>query len=105
VAGPAYTIRSASGDIVFCGGFIETHAGAHLWSFISPLGRQRLIAIQPYVERALQVHPYTHVTATIEAGFVDGARWLAKLGFKEVEALRAYGPDGRDHVLFARDAA
>lgn len=42
------------------------------------------------------------VEATTKADWPPGERWLRMLGFTEEGRLRFYGPDGRDHMMWAR---
>lgn len=42
------------------------------------------------------------IEATVDAGFAAGVRWIERLGFEIEAELADYGPDGRDHFLYAR---
>lgn len=42
------------------------------------------------------------IEATSRAGFEQGGRWLLMLGFHAEGAMPAYGPDGSDHIRWAR---
>lgn len=42
------------------------------------------------------------IETSVDAGFDAGHRWVRALGFAPEGLMRAYSPDGRDHVLYAR---
>jgi hypothetical protein len=42
------------------------------------------------------------IETSVDAGFDAGHRWARALGFEPEGLMRAYSPDGRDHVLYAR---
>lgn len=100
-AGPAYTVRAAKGEIAMCAGFVTAPAGSYLWSFISVMGRTRLIALRDVARRFLDVAPRLPVLATVESDFPAGQQWVAMLGFTYERAVPQLGPDGRDHHIYS----
>jgi hypothetical protein len=44
----------------------------------------------------------TRVHATIRADFHNAEKWIKIVGFEKEGVMRNYGPDGEDHILFAK---
>lgn len=66
------------------------------------LGAARLLFITRAILRALEACPARRIEMTVDSGFPAGILWAARLGFTAEGRMRGYGPDGRDHYLFAR---
>lgn len=95
--GEGYTWRTDR--VLACAGFIWTDLGAHLWAIV---GKDTpLLPLHRLALRAFEVYP-VRVSATVETGFPAGCRWLKSLGFEIVDFLTGYGPDNRDHYVYAR---
>lgn len=45
---------------------------------------------------------WRRIETTVDAGFDAGHRWVRALGFAPEGLMRAYSPEGRDHVLYAQ---
>lgn len=43
---------------------------------------------------------WRRIETTVDAGFDAGHRWVRALGFTPEGLMRAYSPEGRDHVLY-----
>lgn len=99
--GPAYTVRAETGEIAMCAGFITAERGSYLWSFISVMGRTRLIALRDVARRFLDIAPRLPVLASVESDFTAGQQWVAMLGFTYERVVPKFGPDGRDHHIFS----
>jgi hypothetical protein len=105
-AGPAWTAL-LGGRAIGCGGFC-VHVGgrAEAWCFMADgIPRAAWVALHRAVLAripqlaALKVH---RVEASTALGWPPGKRWLEMLGFESEGVLRAYGPDRRDFLRFAR---
>lgn len=44
----------------------------------------------------------TRVQATIRADFPTAEKWIKICGFEKEGVMRGWGPDGEDHILFAK---
>lgn len=98
--GPAYTLRSANGQIALCAGFLTGPECSGLWAFVSAIARKRLIALHGCAQRMLEVAPRLPVITSVEADFEAGHRWVSLLGFTFVRPVPGIGADGRDHHLY-----
>jgi hypothetical protein len=52
--------------------------------------------------RVLAGADFRRVEATGRVGFDAAHRWFSLLGFDAEGVMRGYGPDGADHVRYAR---
>lgn len=75
---------------------------AEAWALLSANIRRDFLAIHHAVERWLQVCPFRRVEAAVDAEFPEAVRWVERLGFEREGPLRAFTPDGRDCIRFAR---
>lgn len=107
VAGPAWTAR-AGGRVIACGGIgVHWKGRAEAWIFIaSDMPRSMWVPLHRLVrrltEQAIERLSLRRLEASCAYGWPPGRRWLEMLGFQEECVARAYGPDGRDFVRFAR---
>lgn len=53
------------------------------------------------VLRSAHANGIRRIETTVDAGFDAGHRWARALGFSPEGLMRAYSPDGRNHVLYA----
>lgn len=98
----AYTAM-VDGEPIACAGFMPFWEGrAMVWSYIGAQAGSHMFAITRAVQRALDLTPYRRVEAYVDAGFEAGVRWVTLLEFEFEGTLRAFLPDGRDQLLFAR---
>lgn len=92
-----------NGDPVFCAGTIQQWSGRHTaWAYMSPVsGRAMLHATREVGRKLLNVKG--RVEFTVRCDFTNGHRWAKLLGFEvETPLLKAYGPEGEDHVGYVR---
>jgi len=93
------------GRIIACAGVaLEPYGSGTLWSFISRDAGKHFIVLDRAVRRMLSIPNVRRIDATTEAGFSQGCRWLEMLGFEFEGVMRKYGPDGSDHVRYAKVA-
>lgn len=77
-AGNGYAMR-CDGRLVVCAGLIETEvAPLHLWAIVAE--RAPMVAVHRVARRFLSVFR-GEITATVDAAFADGCRWMGMLGF------------------------
>lgn len=105
-AGPAFT--GFAGDRpVFCAGAVELWPGvAEGWALVSPLVERRRVSFHRAILGLLARHQPAwrchRLQATVRQGEPAAARWLSRLGFVYEGRMAGYGPDGADHLRFAR---
>ncbi|MFN8995161.1 MAG: hypothetical protein ACK5X3_16065 [Pseudomonadota bacterium] len=88
---------------VFCGGSWELWPGrALVWAILSPEAGPHMARITRGVRRYLGLLPHRRVECYVDAGFEQGARWAAMLGFEREATLRAFLPNGNDAHIYAR---
>ncbi len=95
--GEAWTV--CTDRIICCSGLIPTTLGAHLWAVIAK--DAPMIVLHKIALRAFGVYRL-RISATVEAGFLPGCRWLEMLGFERVAIAPKCGHDGGDHYVYAR---
>lgn len=73
------------------------------WAVLDKTSREKFLAMHNCVKRYLDICDLNRVEATVAIDYPEGHRWMKLLGF-EVEApiMKAYRPDGKDCVLYAR---
>lgn len=69
---------------------------------IKPHRRQLVTYVREYLDRLFEENDYRRVQATVREDFDAGHRFIKFFGFQREAVLRAYGPDGADHVQYAR---
>lgn len=100
--GPAVSAEH-NGEIIACCGVAYTaFKGGMLWGFVSKDAGRHMVRLHKCLRRFLGLIKARRLDATVEAGFAPGCRWLALLGFECEGLMRAFGPDGSDHLRFAR---
>jgi len=101
MAGTAITVRTD--HIIACGGiFPRSKDVGHLWGVLAVDARRHLLALQRICGRLFEVTDYARVLANTESDFHAGCRWLKLMGFKYIETIERFGPDGRDHNFYVR---
>jgi hypothetical protein len=102
--GIAYTVFDGE-EVLFCGGVIEFWKNrGEVWGiFNAEMSKHQFLAVHRATKRFLEVCPVRRLEAMVETDFVQGHRWIKKLGF-EVEAvrLRSYFPNGKDGTMYAK---
>lgn len=103
--GDAFAVTDR-GEVYAAAGVMPMWAGVGWgWAIVSvPTGKARLL----YVTRAIKKYLRTtdrwqRIQTTVCADFNQGVRWAYDvLSFTPEGKLAKYGPDGRDHLMFAR---
>ena len=91
------------GAPVACAGTMQYWPGRHMaWAYIVRGARRHMPWITKEVVKVLdQVRG--RIELTVRCDFPAGQRWAARLGFVvETPVLRAFGPEGEDHVGWVR---
>lgn len=91
------------GRVLVCAGTIEQWPGRHqAWAYVARGTLPHMAWITDEVKKAVE-RVKGRIEFTVRKDFAPGHRWARLLGF-EVEAplLRAYGPEGEDHVGYVR---
>lgn len=91
------------GSIVACAGTIVMWPGRHsAWAFMTAATAKHMRFITSAVLKNIEGLK-GRIEMTVQADFPAGHRWAKILGFRvEAPLLRAYGPDGADHVGYVR---
>lgn len=100
----AYTAL-VDGEPVAIAGLIEMWPGrAIAWSFVGANAGPHMVRITRAVERFLGLCEHRRIEAYVDPNFEAGHRWMRLLGFDRETpgVMRAFTPDGRDQVLYAR---
>lgn len=101
--GMVWVGEDEKGDIMAIAGFVPIWEGrALVWAMLSQDAGKHFIKIHKAVKKALVECPFRRVEATVDIGFKAGHRWMKMLGFKPEGYMRAYTPDGKDQMLYAR---
>jgi RimJ/RimL family protein N-acetyltransferase len=61
-----------------------------------------MVVLDRAVRRLLSLRSFRRIEASTEADFKQGCRWLEMLDFQSEGLMRKYGPDGADHIRYAR---
>lgn len=99
--GPCATALDGDRVIGSCG-IAQTITGGILWAFVSEDAGRYMVKLDRCARRFLSAIPAARIEATVEKGFLPGCRWLDLLGFEFEGVMRKYGPDGKDHLRYAR---
>lgn len=100
-AGPCWSVF-VGGRVVACGGLcVQWEERAVAWAIIShgaPLIPVTRSVLHVLGQRGIP----RRVECFVDVSFQEGIRWAEMLGFQREGLMRAFSPDGRDHILFAR---
>lgn len=94
--------------VLLAGGVATVWPGRGLgWAIIGPGTTRRQVAFACRYARArltklLRTERFHRIEASVVAGYAAGHVLVRGLGFDPEFTARRYGPDGRDHVLYAR---
>lgn len=104
--GPSGTFI-CEGKVVMCAGVISLWPGvAEGWALTSRDARRSGVTLtrqaRRLIEMAARAKGYRRVQMAVRADYAQGRRWAEALGFVSEGIMRAYGPDGADHVRYAR---
>ena len=96
--------RISDGRALACAALVEQWPGyAHAIMLAASLrGVQETRLVAAASRRVLAQSSFRRVDAYVRADFPAALRFAAWCGFSPVALLRAYGPDGADHMLFER---
>lgn len=91
------------GDPIACGGTLQHWSGRHQgWAFVAKGAGPHMPWLTLKV-RELLANVKGRIEFTVRKDFRPGQRWARSLGFHcETPVLRAFGPEGEDHVGFVR---
>ncbi len=109
MVGPHAWSGAADGRIVGCAGVLAQWPGrAICWALLSRDLRthdfQRVHRKVTAVLARVHAEGTRRIETSVDAGFDAGHRWVRALGFAPEGLMRAYSPEGRDHLLYARIA-
>lgn len=100
--GPALTARIED-RILACAGIASPGFGiGTLWACVSEEAGPHFVRLHKCMVRLLDIPRLRRIEASAEADFPQGCRWLELLGFKSEGRLAHYGPNGEDHLRYAR---
>lgn len=91
------------GAPIACAGTMLYWPGRHMaWAYILLGVRRHMPWVTEEVKKALDRVP-GRIELTVRRDFPAGQRWAERLGFTvETPCLRAFGPEGEDHVGYVR---
>lgn len=93
------------GRPVMCGGTFQMWPGRYVtWAHMTLRTRPHMLWLTQETLKVLEKLK-GRVELTVRADFVPGHRWAKMLGFEIENApgiLRAYGPEGEDHISYVR---
>lgn len=101
-SGPALSAE-IDGRFIACAGIAEQFGGSGtMWAVLAKDAGPYFVRLHKCAERFLSLSRLRRIEATSEVTFLQGCRWLELLGFKSEGIMRSYGPQGEDHVRYAR---
>lgn len=100
--GPALSAEHEGRIIASAGIAFQGFGMGMLWAFVSQQAGPHFIRLDRCVRRFLDIPKLRRIEASTEATFSQGCRWLELLGFQNEGILRKYGPNGEDHIRYAR---
>ena len=100
--GPAIS-GEVDGRIVACGGVVKQLFGlGTAWALFDQSAGRHFIRMDRVMRGVLETAGLRRIEATVETDFTPGCRWLSLLGFHSEGLMRSYGPNGEDHLRYAR---
>lgn len=100
-----FRARRRAGDVVIAVGGLAPLRGdavVEAWSLIGKPTLAEWGELVALAREALDAYPARRIQAVAYADHPQGARTLERLGFTLEGVMRAFGPDGRDAMMFAR---
>jgi hypothetical protein len=67
-----------------------------------PGSRPAHVAITRFARDTIAASPIDRIEAIVRAEIAADCRWAEMVGFELVATLRAWGPEGKTHLLFER---
>jgi hypothetical protein len=106
LVGPDTWTGIIHGQIVGCAGVLPQWPGrAIAWALLTrELTAHHFLRAHHKVTSVLRSahrRGTRRIETSVDAGFDAGHRWAWALGFRPEGLMRAYSPEGRDHVLYA----
>jgi hypothetical protein len=96
----------AGGLVVGAAGVTRVWPGRGVaWALMYALPRPAWLAATRMAAHTLDAahrQGLRRIDASVARDFAPGHRWARLLGFQPYALLRAYGPDGRDHIGYER---
>lgn len=104
--GPSYTAFYEE-RVIGCGGVHEFWPGVgEGWAVfcvrIGEFKRELLRYSREYLDVIMDEGNFRRVQATAQAAWPEACSFLERLGFVREGTLRGYGPEGEDHIMYAR---
>lgn len=98
--GEGWTVM-VEGRPVTCAGLVETGPGvAYAWAVLSEDAGPHLLRVTREIRSRLATVPFRRVSMAVDAGFPQGLRWAAILGFQYERDGEL--PNGRRAQIFTR---
>lgn len=90
-------------QVLGCAGVVPIWTGrAEAWAMFAPNLTRQFIHIHGATVRFFESCGIRRIEAHVDAGFGKAKKWVELLGFEYEGLLRAYTPDGRDCLRYAR---
>lgn len=100
--GPAASAEH-DGRIIACAGIaVQDFGMGTLWALVSQDAGRHMVRLDKCVRRLLEIPQLRRIEASTLADFEPGCRWLELLHFEREGVKRKYGPNGEDHMGYAR---
>lgn len=95
---------AVEGDTVLaCAGLLPMWEGrAEAWALMGSDLKRNFVAIHHAAQRFLSIADFRRIEAVVDAEFCNGKKWMERLGFQPEGLMRAYTPDGRDCIRYAK---
>lgn len=101
--GPCWTALHEGRVLGVAGLGVHWEGRAEAWCLLAREVPTRLWpAIHRAALRGIEAAGFRRVEATAKQGFEPAGKWLRMLGFVPEGVMPAYGPDGADHMRWAR---
>lgn len=102
----AFTLMQGETVIAILGGFPFVPGVIHFWAIIAKQVRECPIAFHKECIKILdwyeQHEKPRRIQWEVKADYLMGCKWAESLGMKREGLMKAWGPDGSDHYLYAR---
>lgn len=102
----AFTLMNGETIVAIIGGFPFVPGVIHFWAFVSKHARKcpvefhkRCLHILDWYEKNEKPR---RIQWEVRCDYEMGWRWAEALGLKREGVMKAWGPDGADHYLYAR---
>lgn len=101
-AGPAFSGIVDNETIISAGIIHQWHNRAVAWALVSEKAGKNFVSIHKATNKFLKLCDVKRIETFVDDGFTQGYRWMKMLGFEYEGLMRAYSPEGRDCLLYAR---